>query len=362
MSRNIAILAGDGIGPEVMTQTVRILKAIGYRFDSNFTFHYGEIGGSAFEKFGSHFPQETKILCTQADAILVGSVGGPISESHLPKWAHCERNSILQLRKEFCFNVNLRPISLNSQLQILSPLKQSKESKPIDMVIVRELVGDIYFGKHERSISKGLRVALDEASYSENQICSVAHFAFELARSRKGKVSSVDKANVLETSRLWREVVNEVSVEYADVQLEHVLVDHCAMKMIQAPDQFDVVLASNLFGDILSDLGAAILGSLGLLPSASINKETGFGLYEPAGGSAPDIAGKNIANPIAQILSAAMMLRLSFNMTREAQVIENAVQKAIFNGYRTKDLCIGFQNSVSTEQFTNEIIRIIEKE
>ncbi len=363
MNKRIAVLPGDGIGPEVVEQAVRVLQAVAQKYGHHFEFYHSEIGGAAFEKYGKHFPDTTKELCSQVNAILLGSVGGPVAESHLLKWQNCERNSLLQLRKQFSFNANIRPLFLDEKLIELCPLKRAAQYGSLDLVVIRELIGDIYFGKHERSISDGIRSAIDVASYDEKQIYSVAKVAFELAKARRGKVTSVDKANVLETSRLWREVVNEVALSYPEIKLEHILVDNCAMKMVQNPWDFDVLLTPNLFGDILSDLGASLIGSLGLLPSASINTGSGFGLYEPAGGSAPDIAGKNQANPIAQILSAAMLLRHSFKMFEEASAIEKAVGSVLKNGFRTRDLWFGSgarsEELLSTVEMTDAIIRFL---
>lgn len=337
MQKKIAVLAGDGIGPEVMHQALYALKKINNKFNHQFSFEDALIGGAAYDAFQAHFPDQTKHLCQTADAILFGSVGGSLSESQLPKWKDCEKNSILALRKTCKLNTNIRVSKIYPELIDICPIKNHLIQYGIDIVIFRELIGDIYFGEHKRWNENNQRYASDSAEYHENQISQIAHRAFQLAKKRKQKVFSVDKANVLETSKLWREVVSEISKYYPDVILEHMLVDNCAMQLIINPQQFDVILTSNLFGDILSDAAAALPGSLGLMPSASLS-ESGFGLYEPSGGSAPDIAGKNIANPIAQILSAAMMLRYSFDCHEEAQCIENSVQQALNAGYRTKDI------------------------
>lgn len=343
MKKTIAVLAGDGIGQEVVPQAIRVLAAIAKKFNHTFIFEAGDVGGAAFEKHHSHFPDSTRKLCQQADAILFGSVGGPVSESHLQKWQNCERNSILALRKALNLQVNIRPI-------------QAKNN--IDFIVLRELLGDIYFGEHRREIKNNKRVASDVAEYNEDQIAAIAHRGFQFARARHKKVTSVDKANVLETSKLWREVVSEIAKEYSDIQLEHMLIDNCTMQIILNPAQFDVILTSNLFGDILSDEAAALVGSLGLIPSASLNASN-KGLYEPAGGSAPDIAGKNIANPIAQILSSALLLRYSFALEQEASTIENAVQKALQAGFKTKDICIGKDLAVTTDAMTTAILNYL---
>lgn len=359
MKKTIAILPGDGIGPEIMREAIKVLKVAVPNFDDQFDLAYGLIGGAAFDETGMHFPEATLKLAKRSEAILFGSVGGPVLEAHLPKWNGCETNSILAIRKAFNFYANLRPISVYPELMEISPLKADRISSGIDIVVVRELSGDVYFGKHE--ITKGPdgeRKASDTAEYSEDQIKRIAKVAFDLARQRGKKVTSVDKANVLATSKLWREVVSEIGREYADVELEHMLVDNCAMQLVVRPSAFDVVLTANLFGDILSDLGAVLPGSLGLLGSASLNAE-GFGLFEPPSGSAPDIAGKNIANPTGQILSAAMMLRLSLNMPKEAQAIEEAVKRVIRSGARTGDIYRDSINSrlLSTTTFGDAVVQ-----
>ncbi len=337
MKRTIAVLPGDGIGSEVMAEALRVLKFIAAKFGHEFETKEGTVGGAAFEKFGSHLPSETLELCSASDAILFGSVGGPINEMHKPKWIDCERNSILALRKHFRFAINLRPARIYPDMIGISPLKASVIKKGVDIVIVRELLGDAYFGKHNSFERDGKRVATDESEYTEDQVKTAAHAAFKTARQRSKHLTSVDKANVLTTSRLWRQVVHEVAQDYKDVEVSDMLVDNCAMQLILDPGQFDVIVTSNMFGDILSDAAAALPGSLGLMASASLT-EAGFGLYEPPGGSAQDIAGKGIANPIAQILSTALMLRHSFALTAEADAIEAAVESALRAGYRTGDI------------------------
>ncbi|MFN8390603.1 MAG: 3-isopropylmalate dehydrogenase [Bdellovibrionota bacterium] len=355
MTHRIAVLPGDGIGEEVMAQALRVLEAVGKKFGSEFSFTKGYVGGAGYDKYGAHFPDETKRICQESDAILFGSVGGPVSEMHLPKWKNCEANSILSIRKTFHFHANFRPVRVYPELLDISPLKPEIIRRGIDLLFVRELVGDIYFGEHKTFERGGERVATDMAEYTEAQIKAVAHTAFEAARKRRKKVTSIDKANVLDTSKLWRLVVREVAADYPDVELGEMLVDNCAMQLIIDPSQFDVVLTSNMFGDILSDAGAVLPGSLGLLASASVNKD-GFGLYEPPGGSAPDLAGKGVANPIAQILSAAMMLRFSFNMQREADAIESAVQSALSGGCRTGDIAQKGDAVLGTAQMTDAIL------
>lgn len=360
MKKIIAVLAGDGIGQEIMPHAINVLKVIADQFNHTFIFHEGMIGGSAYEKFGEHFPQATKEICHNADAILFGSVGGPIAEAHLPKWKNCETNTILTLRKSLALNVNLRPIIVYPELADVCPLKTSMLDNKIDILFVRELIGDIYFGEHSRFENAGKRSARDCAEYDEDQIKSVAHRAFQFAQQRRKKLTSIDKANVLATSKLWREVVTEIATDYPDVEYEHMLVDNCAMQLMLNPCQFDVILTPNLFGDILCDAAAALPGSLGLIPSASLNHEQ-FGLYEPAGGSAPDIAGKNIANPIGQILSAALLLRYSFHLFTEAAVIETSVKKVLQAGFRTYDIYTQGRKKVGSAEFTDAIINQIKE-
>ena len=348
MNKKIAVLSGDGIGPEIMDEAIKVLKKIESVFGHSFTYVYALIGGQAWDTYGNHFPKETAQICKNADAILFGSVGGAIDQQHLPKWRNCERNSILAIRKELGLMCNLRPV------------QSFKEAfNEIDLMCVRELSEDVYFGPHETTVVEGERVARDVMIYHESTIRAIAHQAFQIAMSRKKKVNSVDKANVLDCSKLWREVVTEVSKEYPECTLEHMLVDNCAMQLMKYPTAFDVLLMPNLFGDILSDLASVLGGSLGMLPSASLNNH-GVGLYEPAGGSAPDIAGKGIANPIGQILSAALMLKHSFGMEDEHDAIVEALKKAIQEGYRTPDIA-GGEKSCSTAEMGNAIIKFINK-
>ncbi len=316
MNKSIAVIPGDGIGPEVMAQAERVLQAVAVNFGHKFELTHGVAGGAAFEQFGSHMPEETLALCRRSDAILFGSVGGPVSEQHLDKWKNCEANSILSLRKTFSFYANYRPVVLSPDLAEMCPLRPDIIKDGIDILFIRELLGDAYFGVKETTTENGQRVARDTSQYTEDQIKQVAHAAFKAARQRSKRVTSVDKANVLDASKLWRVVMHEVAKEYPDIELVDMLVDNCAMQIIRDPNQFDVVVTTNMFGDILTDEAAVLAGSLGLLASASINKE-GFALYEPSGGSAPDIAGQGIANPIAQILSVALMLRFSFGLEKK---------------------------------------------
>ncbi len=351
----IAVLAGDGIGPEVMQQTLRVLDALAPKFKLKFEFNEALVGGAAYLRYRHHCPESTLAVCKDSDAILFGSVGGPVAQAHLPQWSGCEANSILAIRKAFSFEVNYRPAKVYPSLSDVCPLKNRIIENGIDILIIRELLGDLYFGEHKLDETASPRFAYDVAEYDEYQIAAIAERAFTIARSRKKEVFSVDKANVLSTSRLWRMVFNETAKQYPDVTLIHMLVDNCAMQLITNPSQFNVIATSNMFGDILSDAAAVLPGSLGLMPSASLNKD-GFGLYEPSGGSAPDLAGQNRANPIAQILSAAMMLRLSFQLDDAAHAIERAVESVIQAGMRTGDIAVKGEPVLSTSAMTDAIL------
>eukprot|EP00747_Dinoflagellata_sp_TGD_P071368 gnl/TRDRNA2_/TRDRNA2_157001_c0_seq2.p1 gnl/TRDRNA2_/TRDRNA2_157001_c0~~gnl/TRDRNA2_/TRDRNA2_157001_c0_seq2.p1 ORF type:complete len:507 (-),score=66.85 gnl/TRDRNA2_/TRDRNA2_157001_c0_seq2:408-1928(-) len=356
VKKTISVLAGDGIGPEVMAEALRVLDVVSEKFGHQFTYKEALIGGAAYDKFESHFPDETMKTCKESDAILFGSVGGPVADLNLPKWKGCEAKSLLSLRKTFQFSTNIRPAKVYPALQSICPLKDRIIANGIDIVIFRELLGDLYFGKHETKTLNGMRQAEDQALYDEKQIRTIMHAAFKAAQQRKRKLHSVDKANVLDTSKLWRTVADEVAKEYPDVELIHLLVDNCAMQLIVNPGQFDVIVTSNMFGDILSDAAAVLPGSLGLMPSASLNDE-GFGMYEPSGGSAPRLTGQNKANPIAQILSAAMMLRYSFALDKEAAAIEMAIQQALDSGARTKDIAGKGDKILSTSEMTDSILQ-----
>lgn len=337
MKKTIAVLAGDGIGPEVMDEALKVLSAVAERFKHEFVFHEALIGGAAYDKYQEHFPEVTAKVCEGADAILFGSVGGPVDRQMDPKWKGCETASILALRKRFSFNVNLRPVRLYEDLWHTCVLRDEVLKDGVDILCVRELNGGIYFGEHRISGEAGRRVAEDVMAYEEEAIEVVARAAFDAAMKRRRKVSSVDKANVLSCSKLWREVVDRVAKDYPQCEVEHVLVDNMAMQVLKRPGSFDVVLCPNMFGDIISDEISVFAGSLGMLPSASLSRE-GFGMYEPSGGSAPDIAGQEVANPIGQILSAAMMLKYSFGMDKEHDVVVEAVSRALKEGYCTKDI------------------------
>lgn len=332
----IAVLPGDGIGPEVMKEAIKVLDKTGEKFGLSFQYTQSYIGGAAYDKTGKVLPEETLKNCENSDAVLFGSVGGPKWEN-LPPDEQPERGALLPLRKHFGLFANLRPVKIYPSLAFASSLKNELINGGLDIIFFRELTGGIYFGKPKEIAPDG-KSAVDTMKYSVNEIERIARKAFEAARIRSNKVCSVDKANVLMTSVLWRKTVEELhKKEYPDVELSHLFVDNAAMQLVRRPTQFDVILTENMFGDILSDEAAMLSGSLGMLPSASIN-EKGFGLYEPIGGSAPDIAGKGIANPIAQILSAALLLRYSFSLDKEAKAIEEAVAKTLEQNYRTADI------------------------
>ncbi|MEY0451684.1 3-isopropylmalate dehydrogenase [Proteus terrae] len=359
MSKNyhIAVLPGDGIGPEVMAQAQKVMKAISERFSLNITTKEYDIGGIAIDNHGTPLPADTLAGCEQADAILFGSVGGPKWE-HLPANEQPERGALLPLRKHFKLFCNLRPARLYEDLEAYCPLRSDIAQRGFDILCVRELTGGIYFGQPKGREGEGAQErAFDTEVYHRYEIERIARFAFESARKRRHKVTSIDKANVLQSSILWREVVTGIAKEYPDVEIQHMYIDNATMQLIKDPSQFDVLLCSNIFGDILSDECAMITGSMGMLPSASVNEER-FGLYEPAGGSAPDIAGKNIANPIAQILSAALLLRYSFNEDNAAQAIEDAITQVLAEGYRTSDLA-GNGSAITTAEMGDRIAQYI---
>ncbi len=328
----IAILPGDGIGPEIMDEGLKILEKVGKKYDAFFELSFGYIGGAALDKFDTPFPDKTKDLCENSDAVLLASIGGP-KWDHFPPEKNPEIGGLLGLRKFLNLYVNLRPIVVYEKLKKNSPLSEKVLEKKIDLITVRELSSGIYFGKPRELTSEK---ALDTMIYEKETVERIAKIGFEIASKRERKVTSVDKANVLYSSMLWRKTVEKVSKDYPDIKLNHLYVDNAAMQLILNPSQFDVILTTNLFGDILSDESAAIAGSLGMLPSASFGDKTN--LYEPAGGSAPDIAGKGIANPIAQILSVAMMLEYSFSMKKAADDIRRAVESVINDGFGTRDI------------------------
>ncbi|MBR1669288.1 MAG: 3-isopropylmalate dehydrogenase [Butyrivibrio sp.] len=339
MKMNITCIPGDGIGPEIVTQAKKVLDKVCEVYGHEITYKDVLMGGCSIDAFGVPLTDETIEAAKSADAVLMGSIGGNTSTSPWYKLEPSKRPEagLLGIRKALGLFANLRPAYLYPQLKEACPLKEAAAEKGFDMLIMRELTGGLYFGERYTREIEGEITACDTLIYKESEIRRIAVKAFEVARKRRKSVISVDKANVLDSSRLWRKVVNEVSEDYPDVKLEHMLVDNCAMQLVRDPAQFDVVLTENMFGDILSDEASMITGSIGMLPSASLANGS-FGLYEPSHGSAPDIAGKDIANPIATVLSAAMMLRYSFNLDKEADAIEGAVRKVLEEGYRTVDL------------------------
>ncbi|MFC0909689.1 3-isopropylmalate dehydrogenase [Pasteurella multocida] len=355
---NIAVLSGDGIGPEIMAEAIKVLDVVQQKYAFKLNYRTFDVGGIAIDKHGTPLPEATLKGCEESDAILFGSVGGPKWE-HLPPAQQPERGALLPLRKHFALFCNLRPATLYKGLEKFCPLRADISAKGFDMVTVRELTGGIYFGQPKGREGEGANEkAFDTEVYHRYEIERIARVAFETAMKRSKHVTSVDKANVLISSVLWREVVCDVAKDYPEVTLDHIYIDNATMQLIKQPEFFDVLLCSNIFGDIISDECAMITGSMGMLPSASLN-EKGFGLYEPAGGSAPDIAGKGIANPIAQILSAAMMLRHSFNLNEVATAIENAVKNVLAAGHRTADLADESQ-PLSTQQMGDLIAQAVE--
>ena len=340
----IAVLPGDGIGPEVMEEAIKVLDGISKKYNVKFEYNYADVGGAAYDKHGTAMPAKTLKICEASDAILFGSVGGPKWEN-LPQEKSIERVALLNLRKHFDFFANLRPAVVYRELRKISPLREDIVKNGFDLLIVRELASDVYFGKKKT----GRDFASDEMIYRKNEVERIAKVAFEIARKRKNRVTCVDKSNVLASSMFFRKIVTEVSKKYKDVELDYLYVDNATAKIIKKPYELDVVVTTNMFGDILSDEAAAASGSIGMLASASLN-EKGFGMYEPGGGSAPHLAGKNKANPIAQILSAAMMLRYSFKMEKAANDIENSMKKVLAEKKRTYDIMEDGAKEVGTNE------------
>ena len=335
MTKNIAVIRGDGIGPEIVGQALRVLDKVAELYGHTFTYTDVDMGGCAIDKYGDPLPPEMLKKCVESDSVLLGAVGGP-KWNAVPGPMRPEKG-LLRLRAGMGVYSHNRPAKIWPQLASASPLKQEIVDKGIDFIIVRELIGGIYFGKHETVEDGGEKVAIDELRYSESEIRRIGRIGFETARKRNKRLCSVEKSNVLDSSRLWKKVMHELAEEYPDVTLSDMLVDNCAMQIVKDPSQFDVIVTENMFGDILSDAASMITGSIGMIPSSSLG-ETDCGLYEPIHGSAPDIAGKDIANPIGTILAAAMMLRFSFNMAAEADAIESAVSAVLDGGYRTGDI------------------------
>ena len=356
--KKIAILPGDGIGPEVMQEAIKIIDAARKKFDIKLSYEVADVGGAAIDKHGSALPDHTLQLCESCDAILLGSVGGPRWES-LPPEEQPERAALLPLRKHFKLFCNLRPAKVFKALVGASPLRGDIVGDGFDILCVRELTGGIYFGRPKGRDGIGAEEkAFDTMVYSRREIERIAEVAFTLARDRKKRVTSVDKANVLSSMVLWREVVSEVARKYNDVELNHLYIDNATMQLLKDPCGFDVLLCGNMFGDILSDECAMLTGSMGLLPSASINANS-FGLFEPAGGSAPDIAGKGVANPVAQILSAAMMLRISLGFAQAADAVERAVGEVLEAGVHTADIATDKNNTVGTAEMGDALVERI---
>lgn len=350
MQKSVAIVPSDGIGPEVMDEAIKVLKKIEEKYGHQFDLTEADAGGVAIDRHGEALPAETIKICESSDAILFGSAGGP-KWDHLPANKRPEVGAVLGLRKHFGLFANLRPAIIYPELIEASSLKPERLEGGLDIMIVRELSSGIYFGEK----SEGDPEAHDDMYYNRVQIERIVKVAFEVAQKRGKKLTSVDKANVLACSRLWRKIVEEMKETNDQIELNHLYVDNAAMQMATWPKQFDVIVTGNMFGDILSDLSGALTGSIGMLPSASLN-ESSFGMYEPSGGSAPDIAGQGIANPIAQILSAAMMLKYSFGMLAEAEAIELAVKKTLAAGVRTGDIAIDKSQAVSTAVMGDEIV------
>ena len=357
MKLNIGIIKGDGIGPEIVTEAMKVLDKVGEVYGHTCDYTELLLGGASIDVHGVPLTDETVEKAKACDAVLMGSIGGDAKTS---PWYQLEPSKrpeagLLRIRKELGLFANLRPAVLYEELEGACPLKPELTEGGFDFMIMRELTGGLYFGERKTEEKDGVMTAVDTLSYNENEIRRIAKRAFDIAGKRSRKVTSVDKANVLDSSRLWRKVTEEVAAEYPDVTLEHMLVDNCAMQIVKNPKQFDVILTENMFGDILSDEASMVTGSIGMLASASLN-DSKFGLYEPSGGSAPDIAGKGIANPIATILSAAMMLRFSFDLDKEADAVERAVDQVLKDGYRTGDIMSAGCTQVGTKEM-GDLIR-----
>ena len=335
MKKNIAVIRGDGIGPEIVEQALKVLDKIADLYHHEFIYTDVDMGGCAIDKWGEPLPEKELQKCCSSDSVLLGAVGGP-KWNDVPGPMRPEKG-LLKLRAGMGVYSNNRPAKIWPQLADASPLKKSIVDQGIDFIIVRELIGGIYFGKHETVENSGEKLAIDELTYSESEIRRIGRIGFETAQKRGKKLCSVEKSNVLDSSRLWKKVIHELAAEYPDVELSDMLVDNCAMQIVKNPSQFDVVVTENMFGDILSDEASMITGSIGMIPSSSLGATT-CGLYEPIHGSAPDIAGQDLANPIGTILSAAMMLRFSFDMNEEADCIEKAVSDVLDDGLRTADI------------------------
>ena len=360
MKMNLGVIKGDGIGPEIVDEAMKVLDKISEVYDHECIYSQLLMGGASIDVNGVPLTDETIQMAKECDAVLMGSIGGDARTSPWYKLEPSKRPEagLLKIRKELNLFANLRPAVLYDELKGACPLKEEITEGGFDLMIMRELTGGLYFGNRKTELVDNVRTAVDSLKYDENEIRRIAKRAFDIALKRRQKVTSVDKANVLDSSRLWRQVVEEVAEDYPQVKLEHMLVDNCAMQLVKDPKQFDVILTENMFGDILSDEASMVTGSIGMLASASLN-ETKFGLYEPSGGSAPDIAGKGIANPIATILSAAMMLRFTFDLDKEADSIENAVLHVLQDGYRTIDIMSEGKIQIGTKEMGDRICAYI---
>lgn len=354
MAARIAVLAGDGIGPEIVAVAVNVLQAVSRRFGFELSFEEALVGGVAYDATGHPLPPETLALCKSSDAVLLGAVGGPKWDNIQPASLRPEVGALLPLRRELGLFANLRPATLFPALASVSSLRADLVANGLDILVVRELTGGIYFGQPKGRDADGTR-AVDTCVYTRPEIERIAQVGFEAARKRGKKLCSVDKANVLETSRLWRETVTEIGKAYPDIELSHMLVDNCAMQLVRDPRQFDVIVTENMFGDILSDEAAMLTGSLGMLPSASLGAGK-FGLYEPVHGSAPDIAGKGIANPLATLLSTALLLRHSLGQEEAAKALETAVSRVLSDGLRTADIAAPGQPAIGTQAIGEAVI------
>lgn len=360
MNIKIGVIKGDGIGPEIVDEAMKVLDRIAEVYGHSLSYRQLLMGGASIDANGVPLTEETLAEAKESDAVLMGSIGG---DARTSPWYQLEPSKrpeagLLALRKGLNLFANLRPAVLYQELKGACPLKEEIADRGFDMMIMRELTGGLYFGKRSTEEENGVLVARDELTYSETEIRRIAKRGFDIAMKRRKKVTSVDKANVLDSSRLWRKVVEDVAKDYPEVTLEHMLVDNCAMQLVKDPAQFDVILTENMFGDILSDEASMVTGSIGMLASASLN-ETKFGLYEPSGGSAPDIAGQGIANPIATILSAAMMLKYSFDLDEEAAAIEKAVSAVLKDGYRTVDIMSEGMKQIGTKEMGDRICAYI---
>ena len=361
MKKQIGVIRGDGIGPEIIEEALKVLDVIAKNYHHEFVYEELLLGGASIDVHGIPLTKETIEKAKKCDSVIMGSIGGDAKTSPWYQLEPAKRPEagLLGIRKELNLFANLRPAVLYDELKGACPLKEEITAGGFDMMIMRELTGGLYFGERKTVEENGVRTAYDSLTYNEEEIRRIAIRAFDIAKKRRNKVTSVDKANVLDSSRLWRAVVDEVAVDYKDVELEHMLVDNCAMQLVKNPKQFDVILTENMFGDILSDEASMVTGSIGMLASASLN-DTTFGLYEPSGGSAPDIAGKGIANPIATILSAAMMLRFSFDMDKEAAAIEEVISKVLKTDFRTIDIMSEGKTQIGTKEIGDLICSYIQ--